>query len=159
MILFLDLEETLIDLWETRNTLVSNVERIREEFLLTREAPPVLGLMSWAVWNDQDKSIFNDELRKPLEDSLGMTFADEFVFSMDDWARQLERCTRKKMARGDLFSLFGKQEVLFSMSRHSHLFHNQKVVLVDDAVEHRLSWFSPQNNCAVEILNITENWE
>jgi hypothetical protein len=32
MLLFLDLEETLIDSWEGQNLLVSNIEKIREEF-------------------------------------------------------------------------------------------------------------------------------
>jgi len=119
---------------------------------------PVLGLMSWAVWNDDDKKVFNEKLRPAIEEALGMTFADELVWSMDDWSWHINRSTGKRVSRDDLFDMFGKQEVLFVLSRHSHNFNRQKVFLVDDAVEHGLEWFSPENECSVEILNIKESW-
>ena len=113
-----------------------------------------LGLMSWAVWGDRDKEVFNRTMRPELEEALGMDFDDRVVWSMDDWAAELLQFHRKKLSRQDLFDMFGKQEVLFTLSRSHPLFHKRNVVLFDDMVEHGLHWSSEVNKCQVKMLNI-----
>lgn len=151
MIVFLDLEETLIDNWENGWLLPTNIATIKKAI---GPANPKLGLMSWAVWDDKDKAKFNSDLRPELEEALGMAFDDEFVWSMDDWAKQLLEFRGKKISREDLFDIFGKEEVLFMVARCHPKMRHQNVILIDDVVEHNLALVAKANNCLVTILNI-----
>lgn len=153
MLLFLDLEETLIDNWDNGWLLPANIACIRKKFT---DKVPIVGLMSWAVWNLADKESFNKRMRKELESSLGMQFNDKFVWSMTDWADMLFQFNSKKVSQQDLFDCFSKHEVLFMLSRVHPGFNRQEVVLVDDTIEHDLSWESKANQCRVKCLNIKQ---
>lgn len=153
MIVFLDLEETLIDNWENGWLLPAKIAVIREMFT---GVSPSIGLMSWAVWDDEDKAKFNSSFRPELEEALGMKFSDELVWSMHDWARSLLQYSGKHISREDLFDCFSKHEVLFMLSRCHPALKGEQVVLVDDAVEHCLNWHSHANDCRVLIQNIDE---
>lgn len=153
MIVFLDLEETLIDNWENGWLLPAKIAIIKE---MLSEFSPKIGLMSWAVWDDADKVKFNIRLRPELEEALEASFDDDFLWSMDDWAKQLLALHGKRISREDLFDCFGKHEVLFMVSRCHPLFKGEHVVLFDDAVEHCLNWHSHMNDCRVLIQNIDE---
>lgn len=161
MIIFLDLELTLIKEWNTWGTaefLLPEIEKIAA--LMTHmedEGHKVeMGLMSWAVWHELDKQNFNKKLRPELERLLGRTFTDKFVWSMDDWGAQVLKYGGKAVTMEDMMDMFHKQEVLFVLSRVSPDFTGQSVVLIDDAVEDGLSWHSPNNQCRVMMLNITD---
>ena len=153
MILFLDLEETLIDSWDNGWLLPANIACIRKKFA---DKAPIVGLMSWAVWNLVDKQTFNKKMRKELENALGVPFNDNFIWSMSDWADKLLQFNGKKISQQDLFDCFSKHEVLFMLSRTHPEFKRHNVVLIDDAVEHELSWESKINQCRGQCLNIKE---
>lgn len=151
-IIFLDLELTVIHSWEDPVVLMHNIERMREGIPANAE----IGLMSWAVWNNKDKDKFNNTLRSEIEEALGHKFSDKFVWSMDDWCAELAKNSVKKLNREDLFDCFSKHEVLFMMSRCHPEFRNSNVVLIDDTVEHMLSWHSRSMNCHCITVNVAE---
>ena len=155
MLILLDLEETVVEDWSNMTLLPRECMAIRS-FLRTCHPGATIGLMSWAVWNDKDKALFNKHLRDELEAVLEVKFSDEWVLSMDDWSDMLFKHCKKKLSRDDLFDCFGKQEVLFLASRSVPAFKDQFVMLIDDAVEHGLHWESPQNNCTVTMENVKE---
>lgn len=155
MLVFLDLEETLVDDWSSQLLLTANV-RVTRSFLKTLPPGTKVGLMSWAVWDERDKSLFNKDLRPFLEAELDVQFSDDFVWSMDDWAQEVFNSTGMKLSREDLFDVFGKHEVLFKLSRHSPKFEGHQVVLVDDVAEHMLKWDVPHNRCSATMLNVKE---
>lgn len=152
MLVFLDLEETLLDEWNSGLFLPRKLDCVRD--FLKDNPGSTVGLMSWAVWDDRDKARFEKEFRADLERNLECTF--ELVWSMDDWANEVFAHFNKKLSRQDLFDMFSKPEVLFALGRTHPLFHNQTVVLVDDAVEHKLTMTSPKNNCTVTLLNVDD---
>ena len=151
MLILLDLEETVIEDWSNMSLMPRECMAIRS-FLRTCHPGATIGLMSWAVWNDKDKALFNKHLRDELEAVLEVKFSDEWLLSMDDWAEMLFRHCKKKL----FFDCFGKQEVLFLASRFVPAFKDQFVLLIDDVVEHGLRWESPQNNCTVTMENVKE---
>jgi hypothetical protein len=155
MLILLDLEETVIEDWSNMSLMPRECMAIRS-FLRTCHPGATIGLMSWAVWHDKDKALFNKHLRDELEAVLEVKFSDEWLLSMDDWAKMLFHHCKKKLSRDDLFDCFGKQEVLFLASRFVPAFKDQFVLLVDDVVEHGLHWESPQNNCTVTMENVKE---
>lgn len=153
-ILFLDLEETVINEWCRHPVFLrNNINKIKDMFF-SRGENLALGIMSWAMWNDEDKAIFNAEIRPTLEDLLGMKFSDEFVWSMDDWARKLLIFNKKKISREDLFDIFGKEEVLFMLSKTCTDFTGKNIFLVDDAVQDGLQFQSFENKCIGTIIKI-----
>lgn len=158
MLILLDLEETVVEDWASMSLMPRECTVLRRFF---RECHPgaTFGLMSWAVWDDRDKSLFNKHLREELEGVLELKFSDEWVLSMDDWAEMLFLHCKKKLSRDDLFDCFGKQEVLFLASRFVPAFKDQFVMLVDDVVEDGLQWNSPQNNCTVTMENVKKTVE
>lgn len=156
MLIFLDLEETVIDDWENAFLLPHNIDKIKRNFVNDWNKSNVFGLMSWAVQNEDDKAKFNKQIRDRLEINLGVKFNDNFVWSMDDWARQLFLCTGKLIDKTDIFEMFGKQELLFLLSRKHLHFKDQNVLLIDDRVEHDLSWQSVENNSFVRIVDIVK---
>lgn len=154
-LVFLDLEETLIDSWDEGNTLLFNVEKVKSLLTNVGASTVTLGLMSWAVWDSKDKFTFNEKFRKPLEDALGFQFDTNFVWSMEDWQHEASKATGKFLTKEDLFDVCGKQELLFLM-RNCKKFTNKHVHLVDDKVDHRLSFHSATNNCVVQFHDVTK---
>lgn len=150
MRVFLDLEETVMDDWNSGLFLPRKLDAVRK--FLTDNNVTTVGLMSWAVWDERDKARFNAEFREDLERNLNVTF--DLVWSMDDWANEVFKHFNKKLSRQDLFDMFSKPEVLFALGRTHPLFANETVVLVDDAVEHGLTMTSPNNNCTVALMNV-----
>lgn len=65
---FLDLEDTIIDTWDSGN--LRNVLRIKG-WLDTQPAPvEELRIFSFAIWNDAHKDHFNTHMRKGIEEAL-----------------------------------------------------------------------------------------
>lgn len=150
MIIFLDLEETVIDDWHSGMLLPGNIAIIRE-LLQDNDR---LGLMSWAVWGDTDKGIFTRDFQSYLEDNLGHAFDPALIWSMDDWNTELFKATGLKLDRQDMFDMFKKEEVLFKLARFHPLFKNQVVALIDDAIEHDMTITVPATGCTVKFWNI-----
>ena len=153
MLVFLDLEETLIDEWANMMLMPQRCAAVHK--LLKENAGCRVGLMSWAVWHDKDKATFINDLQPLLEEVLDVKFDPELIWSMDDWARELVHA-KKRIPRQDLFDCFGKHEVLFMLSRCHPTFKDQSVVLVDDVAEHGLEWRSVTNNCYARMVNVKQ---
>lgn len=149
-IVFLDLEETLIDEWNSANILAPNVDKIRQAI----PADARLGIMSWAVWNMRDKDRFNLNMRADLERLLGKSFDDNFIWSMETWAFEFFKSTGKFVEKDDFFDILKKEDILFILSRCHSQFKDATVMLIDDAVQHGLESHSVQNNCSMKIINI-----
>lgn len=172
---FLDLEETCIDDWTTGVLLEKNLAKI-EEFLNGRDrviapfkknqepivskATPIinlrLGLMSWAVWNDADVREFNELLRAPIEAAIKRKFDEDLIWSMKDWAKAIAESSNKVLLENDMFDLYGKPEVLFSLMRNHPMFDQSTIFLIDDAYEHQLTLKSYVRHVTVEFQNINE---
>lgn len=137
LFIFLDLEQTLIDSWETMDFLFNRASIIKNAIDLMGEMAPdkeiVLGLMSWAVWNQGDLEKFNKMLRKPLEDFFERPIS--IAWTMEDWfAASVNAGSRINSNKDDFFEAFTKEDVLFKMRNHA-MFKDQALVLFDDAVE------------------------
>jgi len=170
---FLDLEETVIQDWSSLEALTANILKI-ERYLngydivipplkkggeeTISPATPILnlrlGLMSWAVWNDIDKQRFKAKIQPWLEPLIKRQFDEDLIFSMTDWARLVREATGKQLSQDDMFDLFGKPEVLWTLMCKHKMFYHSTVWLVDDAYEHMLNARSFENDCILQFQNI-----
>lgn len=158
MLVFLDLEETLVDNWDNMFLLLPKVDLVRDLLAQKRTQHETVrvGLMSWAVWDDKDKAKFNKDLRDFLEKNLNCTFDSDLVWSMDDWCKEVLKCTGKKVDRADVFDLFNKEVILGELCRKHPLFVNETVLFVDDTATHNMSVLVPHRNCVLKCLNIND---
>ena len=166
--IFLDLEETLIESWSDRTLLVNNVaaidRHIKDKLKESRQligrrftnSPlmmPRFGLMSWAVWDDKDKTEFQQEIQPWLEEQMRITFSQELIVSMDEWTTLVRRNTVLKLTRQDLFD-FGKESLMFWLRNATNDFPEGEITLIDDAVEHNN--IIQTNSRKITILNVDE---
>jgi hypothetical protein len=103
--LFLDLEDTIIDEWATRNFLrtrdvcfvrdcINHRNRLIDLCLelerehgtgmdINRDKIDCLGLFSYAVSHDADKQIFVEEMKSDIERMLCLKFDPDYVLTVD----------------------------------------------------------------------------
>ena len=157
VIVFLDLEETLIDNWWVgRNLLLDKIEKVKryidhQAFGLKRNVK--VGLMSWAVHDKKDRQIFVEELQPHIEKLLGMDFDNSYILTMDDWSLLVFQLTGLRTSREDLFEICKKEEILFMLIRKSTFFKNMSVMLIDDAVV-GFDMTVVSNNADLRVINI-----
>ena len=142
-IVLLDLEECLIDSWFDQNTLHYNIEKIKESGILNPDPSMgvntvTVGIMSWAICGHEDVQVFNSKLRGPLEEALGVEFDKFLPLSMEEYASDMLHCRNLRLSTDDLYDVFRKEEVLFSLARRFGRFECKEIVLIDDAVDHNL---------------------
>ena len=154
-LILLDLEETLIESWRERYLLPNRVEQIKN--FLAEHSDAELGLMSWAVYDDKkDLKDFKEDLQEWLEGCLDFKFTERWVLSMDGWADELFKTSKKKIDRSEMFDIFGKEEVFLMLARRHPEWSNRKVVLFDDAVEHCILDLPDRNNSA-QMFNVKKH--
>lgn len=144
-IVLLDLEECLIDNWFGRCAITFNIEKIKESGVLTPDQSMgvhhvTMGLMSWAVATTTDVEDFNANLREPLEEMLGVKFDSSLPISMQDYADAVFAARRMRVSTEDMYDVFRKEEVLLTLARKSDLFQGKEIILIDDAVDHNLTF-------------------
>jgi hypothetical protein len=93
------------------------------------------GLMSWAVYDDEDLAVFAAHLQPALEQALGRAFDPQWVLSLDQWGQALFACTHKNLPREELFDVFGKADVFLALARHDPRWAHRRVTLFDDAFD------------------------
>lgn len=80
-VLFLDLEETVIDDWWERNLLIDRIRAIKKNVVVPGNFD-CLGLFSWAITHNKDLTEFNQDLREPLQNMLGLKFNSNFMVTI-----------------------------------------------------------------------------
>lgn len=137
MKVFLDLEETVIDSWDSG--LLINITKVKT--WLSSLGIKEVSVFSAAIWNDSDKNAFNNHLKIPLEEALEVKILD-WVSMEEVW-----RSTSWKAVTFDsvceMISLIGKKRMFedWCMLENRGI-HN---VLLDDSfgnwrIEHRDSF-------------------
>lgn len=133
-IVFLDLEETVIDDINSATILVERCEQIRK--VLDHIQPDKLGILSWAIWNESERKAFLSSCTKDrIEIHLQRQFDHDLIWSMETVRDNIFKISGKQFFVEDFFDLFGKEECLnFLFRKH---FFKADVVLIDDTVSHK----------------------
>lgn len=126
MILFFDLEETLITDFD--NPQIINVQKVKD-FLKTWDISKV-NIFSFAIWDKQDRDYFNSVIKPMLEDAFG--FKVNEVPTMDEITEYLKKKWTAIQGRDDLFDFFDKERAFIDFSRIKFPYND--TMLVDDRV-------------------------
>lgn len=129
--IFLDLEQTVIDSWESQCLI--NIEQVRaklaDHFAVGES---VMHIFSFAIWDDRDECVFRSDLEARLMEALGL-HTRFVVHSVDRIGGELLRSTRVLWERQELITCLGKQEVFtqFCRAKFNRAVH---CILLDDTV-------------------------
>lgn len=159
--LFLDLEDTVItpaiNGWACTDFI--NTEKIKN--FIEHWRPDQVHIFSFAIWNQHELNKFNNHLRVPLEDNLGVRFT--IVPTVDD--NIIPACCKVKgiqllefhemsafWGKGGAFQLFVKNLVNRSFPI------DMEVALIDDAVENE-QFIWPDLHVIGQLINVDSRTE
>lgn len=153
-LVLLDLEETLIDSWDS--FVPVNVERVRA-WLKQEQAngPVVFGLFSFAVWNQRDLNKFSNDHQEFLEELFNFQFDDSLLWTLEDVKSMVEDTRRFKFKDDmDFFDFHGnKTTTLVGLVTNHPFFKDTDVVLLDDTVSHGATFNDPKQNATLRFAN------
>lgn len=133
-IVFLDLEDTVIDTFADGNLVRTAVVRR----FLAQERPQRVALFSYALWDERDRRNCERRLVLGLQESLGVALDLTISPTIDDLRRIVERTRRMaagSLSQQDFFDWFGrKEEGFIQFARFGPGFEGQTLVLLDDMV-------------------------
>lgn len=128
-LLLIDLEETLIKVWNDFYPLEKNCAKIKK-FNEVFQADEVR-LCSWAVWNHKDVDVW-DRVKEDFEIELGLKFDDGIQIS--EYIELVKQYTKlTQMDTGDFFDFYEKENFLFTLMTRGWM-EGYHVVLFDDVV-------------------------
>ncbi len=133
-IVFLDLEETVIDDIDSATILVNRCEQIRK--VLNHIRPDKIGVFSWAIRDESERKAFlNSCTKSRIEDHIGHQFDHDLIWTLESVRDDIFKISGKQLFVDDIFDIFGKEECLnFLFRKH---FFKKDVVLIDDTVSHK----------------------
>lgn len=147
IIVWIDLEETIIDSWY--NCYLRNVYRLRN--LIVRFDVKQINIFSYAIWNDDDKLYFRKDIQDDIESSLGISVNE--VLSIVEIKNKVEKHYGYVYNGINDFIHFEGKFYGFLKYINSLELSNCKVILVDDAVQNSTLKFS-KKNLEIEFINI-----
>lgn len=147
-ILFLDLEDTIIESWD--NPVLMNVEKIRE--WIESHSFSEIRLFSFAVHCDRDIHIFETQMREAIERVLNIKIHPQ-VFATGNHYKEIGKHFKESITHNELFEVIGKYRSFIAWC-NIH-FKENHCVLLDDAFddETQLLWNSKTQIDFVHIKN------
>lgn len=98
--------------------------------------PFTAGLLSFAVWHDQDVTEFNKAIRPMIETHLHFKFNDEWIITKEQIKNWLNEWNKTPFNDADdNASTFKKEGVMMAIWKHMFKEPNTRVILLDDTVE------------------------
>lgn len=129
-ILFLDLEETVIEEWG--NPFLINIPWLRK--FIRKEEFTDFGIFSFAISNERDSRHFHTRLKDGIQDSLGIEFNKDLVTTTQDMKSIIAKRRRilpSKFSDQDFSDFFLKDTAFLEFAS---TFENTKLTLVDDTI-------------------------
>jgi len=148
MNVYLDLEQTVVDSWDSG--LLVNSTTVKD--WLERLAVKEVSVFSFAVWNEQDQQEFWRRLHDPLTRALGVTVKQ--CPSFKDFMKADTEVTGVRWDDDltEFIAIRGKVDSFRSWCRLHH--NGEHCVLVDDVVPNGF-WQDVDSGFKVDYVNVT----
>ena len=142
-VLFLDLEDTVIDNW-SNGYYANAVNTVRVRNIIKAVRPTEVRLFSYAVYNKSDVDMFNTVFREWLEDLLGIKFEDD-IFCVGDLFQMCKQDGVFYESIHDCMSLLGKAHGFQRFIEMSPKYKDCVITLVDDVVTNKTLLYHDRN--------------
>lgn len=147
-VMLFDLEGVLIDSWDSFSD-ITHMSHDTFAALIAKHAPDCIGLMSWAVWDQAEKTrVINSGVLASIESQFGVKINHEWVLDTGEWIALANRGEVYTLQHEDIFSICWKDVVLCKIARHTPDTH---FILVDDRRGFDMQATFPKNNSMVTI--------
>jgi len=133
--IFLDLEETIIDAWDSRIFLLNNIADIKTFINGNFNFNSVeLGIFSFAIWNEEDKEDFNKNLKNIIQDLFELPIIDENIVTVTDIGDLLSKKLFVNLLPFELINIWGKEKAFFDWVSLTDQKRTKRFILIDDIV-------------------------
>ena len=131
MLLFVDLEGTLIDSTDNGILLFNNIERLKA--FVDEQQPDSIETFSWGLWTEHEKITW-EKSRQLIQEQWGLVINTQ-VFEVEDQQLEFLRASMSKVERHELIDFCGllKKEQVFEWFVRRN-FVKGCFVLIDDMV-------------------------
>ena len=151
-VIFFDLELTLIEDWS--NPLLQHHANPALIPWIKQQGDFKAGLLSFAVWNERDLTVFNRTLRKDIEDVFGFSFDDGLMLIKDQLLAKTRTWEKMPFLSADDFSdFFNKRKAMEDLWLHEFQQPNTRVILLDDTVPNFTISSDEVDNCHLQLVN------
>ena len=132
-VIFLDLEDTIIDEWSTAQII--NAPKIRK-FLRGQQHTDPIGIFSFAIYDDVDRMFFYSNMKQMIEDILGTYISHRMIPTMEEVIKvaSYEKRIAPPMSERDFYDFYDKRSAFEVYCSSTSSFLDKKCILVDDAV-------------------------
>lgn len=131
-ILFLDLEQTIIDVWHEANIIKEQVPFIKE--VIRKFKPEHIGIFSFAIDNDDDKEHFRNKMKSDIEEAIETKVNMQHVISVQEMIKLVKKVNHTVgMDFQDFFTWFNKEKALIDCLKALNF--QGRACLVDDTVD------------------------
>lgn len=131
-ILFLDLEQTVIDVWHEANIIHEQVPFIKE--VIQKFKPKDIGIFSFAIDNENDKEEFKQRMKLDIEKVIEREINMKHVISVQEMIKFVKKVNHTHgMDFEDFFTWFNKEKALIDCLKAMD-FQGQ-ACLIDDTVD------------------------
>src|SRR6478736_4952511 len=134
-ILYLDLENTIIDHWSTFEYLPDNIKKIQE--IIEKRDIDSIGIFSYAIWCDENVKILMDKPFKEINEYFSGKLDRSLIIpvqSMVDSSKQINP-KAVDLSTGYYWRFFSKEHAMLDYVRMNHLVDDY-IGLVDDTITH-----------------------
>lgn len=146
-LLFLDLEETVIESWH--NPLLCNISKVKK-FLSEFDTKDVR-IFSFAVWNEDDRKEFDFSIKGLLERTFGVNIV--WCPTLAEIAKEVGVFTKCRWEPHEITTVWGKHRAFIDFCTSQ--FSDVECVLLDDVVPN-LEIFNKDKNLKIRLVNVTQ---
>lgn len=146
-LLFLDLEETVIESWQ--NPLLCNISKVKK-FLADFDTKDVR-IFSFAVWNENDRREFDFSIKGLLERAFDVNIV--WCPTLEEITKEVASFTGCRWELHEISSVWGKHRTFIDFCTSQ--FSDIECVLLDDVVPN-LELFNKDKNLKIRLVNVTQ---
>lgn len=150
-LLFLDLEETVIESWD--NPLLMNVSNVREFIASAR--PTAIGIFSWAIWSEDDRTLAKTEIIPVLNKVFNISIDLSFIPTKDETISGAVAPFKWDNDIHESLLLSGNKGLVFQEWVRKANLPFDKIILLDDMVPN-LSITDKSTNQTIDLVNVKD---
>jgi len=129
-VIWLDLEETIINNWDD-GFFTGHTQKIKT--FIDKIKPSHINIWSFAIWDEEHRSQFvSSSMKKSIEDVLGYEIK-EYPSVEDIRLMVYEYEKTRYFSRSEFMQMNGK---FWSFIKYGMLRNDEHIILIDDAVQH-----------------------
>ena len=152
-IVWVDLEETLIDSWGEFNVIDRNINNINK--LLKKVKQTEMSVWSFAIWTENDIKRFNTNgIKQQLEELLEFNFTN--IHTIDEMKQMVEEYDQFKY--NDTVEFIQLNQKLWSFVKYCLNHSNTSFWLIDDCVPN-MTIQNKDSNVTINCINVNTGFE